>query len=338
MSSWYKEKAPENDIVISSRIRLARNLEKLPFPAKMNAEQRKQLNDAVKDAVTGSVDPLASSLTFIQMDDVPQNEIDAMVERHIISPEFAQNSEGRALLLSHDETVSVMVGEEDHIRIQVLRGGLQPDKAYETAKQLDALLCAKLHFAFDSRLGYLTGCPTNLGTGLRASVMLHLPVLESNNGIAELTNSVAKIGFTVRGMYGEGSKTYASMYQISNQITLGITEQNAIENLKIITMQIVEKERTARENLNCIRLEDLCCRALGVLQNCRLCSSEEMMRLLSSCQLGKSVGILDADIDPISLLIEGQPHMLMKQYGTADAEERDRYRADFLRKSLSKEE
>lgn len=338
MSSWYKEKAPENDIVISSRIRLARNLEKMPFPAKMTPEERRKLNDAVKDAIAGNDDPLLSTLTFISMDDVPQNEIAAMVERHIISPEFAENAAGRALLLSQNESVSVMIGEEDHIRIQVICGGLQPEKAYETAARLDALLCEKLHFAFDSRLGYLTECPTNLGTGLRASVMLHLPVLESNNGISELTNSVAKIGFTVRGMYGEGSKSYASMYQISNQITLGITEQNAIENLKVITMQIVEKERTARENLNRIRLEDICFRALGVLQNCRLCSSEEMMRLLSSCQLGKSMGILTDEIHPVSLLIEGQPHMLMKKYGAADAEERDRYRADFLRESLCKEE
>ena len=338
MSSWYKESAPQSDIVVSSRIRLARNLEKMPFPTKMTAEQRQELNRLVKDAIINSEDELASTLTFIAMDDVPQNEIGAMVERHVISPEFAKNPKGRALILSRDESVSIMIGEEDHIRIQVLCGGLQPEKAYQTAERLDDLLAKKLPFAFDKRLGYLTECPTNLGTGLRASVMLHLPVLESNNAIAQLTDSVAKLGLTVRGMYGEGSKTFASLYQISNQITLGITEKNAIENLKVIAMQIVEKERLARENLNRIRLEDICYRAWGVLQNCRLCSSEEMMRLLSSVQLGKSVGILHTDVVPIALLIEGQPHMLMKQYGASDAEERDRYRADYLRKALCKEE
>ena len=334
MSNWYTVPAPENDIAVSTRIRLARNLEKLPFPARMTDQQRKELNAQVKKAIEESNTPFAKSLKYINMSDVPQNEIAAMVERHVISPEFAANPAERAIILSPDESISVMIGEEDHVRIQVILGGLQLEKAYDLAEQLDSLLFASLHFAYDERIGFLTECPTNLGTGLRASVMLHLPVLNSGGEIRQLTDSVAKIGFKVRGMYGEGTKASASMFQISNQITLGITEKNAIDNLKIVTMQILEKERAARNGLKRIKLEDMCYRALGILQNCRMCSSEEMMNDLSAVQLGVSMGILKTKLPPIQLLIEGQPHMLMKKYGAADADERDIYRAEFLRDSL----
>ena len=281
MSSWYTTHAPEDDIAVSTRIRLARNLSGLPFPARMTPEQRKELNLKVKNAVLQSNTPFAKSLKYIDMADVPQTEIAAMVERHIISPEFAEENADRAIIISADESISIMIGEEDHVRIQVILGGLQLEKAYDTAEQLDSLLYNELHFAFDRSLGFLTECPTNLGTGLRASVMLHLPVTESNGEISSIAETVGKIGFTVRGMYGEGSKASASMYQVSNQITLGISEKNAIDNLKIITAQLIDKERKARNSLNKIKLEDMCFRALGTLQNCRVLSSKEMMDLLS---------------------------------------------------------
>ena len=281
MSSWYTSHAPEDDIAVSTRIRLARNLSGLPFPARMTPEQRKELNLKVKNAVLQSNTPFAKSLKYIDMADVPQTEIAAMVERHIISPEFAEENADRAIIISADESISIMIGEEDHVRIQVILGGLQLEKAYDTAEQLDSLLYNELHFAFDRSLGFLTECPTNLGTGLRASVMLHLPVTESNGEISSIAETVGKIGFTVRGMYGEGSKASASMYQVSNQITLGISEKNAIDNLKIITAQLIDKERKARNSLNKIKLEDMCFRALGTLQNCRVLSSKEMMDLLS---------------------------------------------------------
>lgn len=220
--------------------------------------------------------PFAKSLKYIDMADVPQTEIAAMVERHIISPEFAEENADRAIIISADESISIMIGEEDHVRIQVILGGLQLEKAYDTAEQLDSLLYNELHFAFDRSLGFLTECPTNLGTGLRASVMLHLPVTESNGEISSIAETVGKIGFTVRGMYGEGTKASASMYQVSNQITLGISEKNAIDNLKIITAQLIDKERKARNGLNKIKLEDMCFRALGTLQNSRILSSKEM--------------------------------------------------------------
>lgn len=334
MSSWYTSHAPEDDIAVSTRIRLARNLSGLPFPARMTPEQRKELNLKVKNAVLQSNTPFAKSLKYIDMADVPQTEITAMVERHIISPEFAEENADRAIIISADESISIMIGEEDHVRIQVILGGLQLEKAYDTAEQLDSLLYNELHFAFDRSLGFLTECPTNLGTGLRASVMLHLPVTESNGEISSIAETVGKIGFTVRGMYGEGSKASASMYQVSNQITLGISEKNAIDNLKIITAQLIDKERKARNSLNKIKLEDMCFRALGTLQNCRVLSSKEMMDLLSRIKLGISMGIIKTDVLPIKLFIEGQPNMLMKKYGQLEPEERDIYRAAFMRDAL----
>ena len=334
MSSWYTTHAPEDDIAVSTRIRLARNLSGLPFPARMTPEQRKELNLKVKNAVLQSNTPFAKSLKYIDMADVPQTEIAAMVERHIISPEFAEENADRAIIISADESISIMIGEEDHVRIQVILGGLQLEKAYDTAEQLDSLLYNELHFAFDRSLGFLTECPTNLGTGLRASVMLHLPVTESNGEISSIAETVGKIGFTVRGMYGEGTKASASMYQVSNQITLGISEKNAIDNLKIITAQLIDKERKARNGLNKIKLEDMCFRALGTLQNSRILSSKEMMDLLSRIKLGISMGIIKTDVLPIKLVIEGQPNMLMKKYGQLEPEERDIYRAAFMRDAL----
>ena len=334
MSSWYTTHAPEDDIAVSTRIRLARNLSGLPFPARMTPEQRRELNLKVKNAVLQSNTPFAKSLKYIDMADVPQTEIAAMVERHIISPEFAEENADRAIIISADESISIMIGEEDHVRIQVILGGLQLEKAYDTAEQLDSLLYNELHFAFDRSLGFLTECPTNLGTGLRASVMLHLPVTESNGEISSIAETVGKIGFTVRGMYGEGTKASASMYQVSNQITLGISEKNAIDNLKIITAQLIDRERKARNGLNKIKLEDMCFRALGTLQNSRILSSKEMMDLLSRIKLGISMGIIKTDVLPIKLFIEGQPNMLMKKYGQLEPEERDIYRAAFMRDAL----
>ena len=334
MSSWYTEKAPMDDIAVSSRIRLARNLKGIPFPSKMTGEQRRELNQKVKTAIFESNTPFAESLKYIEMKDIPEIQRFAMVERHIISPEFANNCSDSAIILSGDESISIMIGEEDHLRIQVILGGMQIDKAYDIAEELDNLIFNSLDLAFDQNLGFLTECPTNLGTGLRASVMLHLPALESDREIEGLASNIGKIGFTVRGMYGEGSKSSASLYQISNQITLGISEKNALDNLKIITTQLIEKEKQQRENFNNIKITDLCYRALGILQNARILSSEEMMNLLSRVKLGQSMGIINLEPSPMKILIEAQPYMLMQKYGVMEANERDIYRADMVRELL----
>lgn len=334
--SWYNGKTPQDDIVISTRIRLARNIAGVPFPSRMTPEQRESINESVKNVLIQSNTPFAKSLKFIRMRDIPENERYSMIERHIISPEFANDPENRAVILSDDESISIMLGEEDHIRIQVILGGLQLEKAYDLAEQIDAILCGGLDIAFDQKLGFLTECPTNLGTGLRASVMLHLPVCEATGEIPALSRSVDKIGFTVRGMYGEGSKAVAALYQISNQITLGISEKNAIDNLKIIAMQLVEKERNARDGLNRLKVEDICMRALGILKGARILDSNEMMKYLSEIKLGMGMGIIkDETLMPIKLMIEGQPYMLMRVFGIMEPDERDIYRANMIRNALN---
>ncbi|MBR7133312.1 MAG: protein arginine kinase [Clostridia bacterium] len=333
MGNWYSN-SNEQGIVVSTRIRLARNLSGIPFPSRMTQEQINGLKQKVRNAILESNTPFAKSLKFIEMSAVPKNEISAMVERHIISPEFAAKADNRAIILSDDESISIMIGEEDHIRIQVIKDGLKLEEAYDIAERIDTVLFDKLHFAFDSELGFLTECPTNLGTGLRASVMLHLPVCESAGEIQELGDTVGKIGFTVRGMYGEGSKSSAGLYQISNQVTLGISEKNAIDNLKIITTQLIEKERSAAALLDKVRLEDTVYRALGALKCCRILTTKEMMNLLSRIKLGINMGILDKEINAIKLLVEGQPYMLMKKYGEMSPEERDICRASFVREAL----
>ena len=333
MSSWYMQSAPMDDIVISSRIRLARNLKGIPFPSRMTSEQRKELNKKVRNAICESNTPFAKSLKYIDMCDIPETQRYAMVERHIISPEFATNLDG-AIILSEDESISIMIGEEDHIRIQVILGGLQLNEAYDIAERIDTVLYDSLHFAFHQNLGFLTECPTNLGTGLRASVMLHLPALENEGKIESLASAISKIGFTVRGMYGEGSGISASLYQVSNQITLGLSENDAIDNLKNITTQLIEKENNERNNFNKLQIEDLCYRAIGTLQNARILSSDEMMNLLSRVKLGQSMGILKTGCLPIKILIEAQPFMLMQKYGVMEANERDIHRADMIRKMI----
>lgn len=335
MSRWYIESQSQDGVAVSSRIRLARNLTGLPFPSRMSVEDRRELNERVKNAILNSNSPFAKSLKFINMADIPEIQRYAMVERHIISPEFAANIENSAVVLSEDETISIMIGEEDHIRIQVITAGFDIKKAYDLADSVDTFLCDALGFAFDEKFGYLTECPTNLGTGLRASVMLHLPALEMSGEIGMLIDSISKIGFTVRGMYGEGSKSLASLYQVSNQITLGISEKNALENLKVIASQLIEKEENARNKLNQIELEDICWRALGTLQNARILRSEEMINLISRVRLGKSMGIINKECEPIKILIEAQPFMLMQTNGTMDAIDRDISRAMTVRENLA---
>lgn len=334
MSSWYKTSATNGDIVVSTRIRLARNLSGLPFPIRMSENERKDLNERVKVAIKESDNELLKSLKFINVSDIPHIELMAMVERHIISPEFANSKNERAIILSEDENISIMVGEEDHIRIQVISGGLELKKCYEIAEEIDNILCEKLNFAFDDDLGFLTECPTNLGTGLRASVMLHLPITEASGKIPQLADNISKIGFTVRGIYGEGSKSVASMYQLSNQITLGMDENGLMENLINILNRLIDTENEYRKNLDKLATEDSCFRALGILQNSRILSSEEMMNLISRIKLGIDMGIINTEVSPTKMFIEGQPYMLMRKYGSLEPRDRDIYRAKLIREEF----
>lgn len=337
MLSWYKTINPDNDIVVSSRIRLARNIKGVPFPKRMNDTQKNETLGVIKNLLDGVLLEEVGRLKYIDIKDVTEEDLFAMVERHVISPDFAKKSGPRGLVISENETVSIMLLEEDHIRIQVLLGGSNAQKAYEIAQKVEGLLSSGLTLAFDNQLGYLTECPTNLGTGLRASVMLHLPILENVGSLSSLADSVSKIGLTVRGMYGEGSKSHACLYQLSNQVTLGISEQAAIENLIAITNQIVSKEQSARKELETISLEDGVYRALGTLKYARKINSEEMMQLLSHLKLGISMGIIK-DIPaelPMTLLVENQANTLQKKHGRMTPDDRDIIRANVIRESLA---
>jgi protein arginine kinase len=235
---WYHSAGKNGDIVVSTRIRLARNLKDYSFPSRMTKEQLACVNRAVQDALKDQ-----KEFRFIEMDSLDRAGRLALAERHLISPEFAERKGGYAIFLNEDESVCIMLCEEDHLRIQVMAAGLALNEAYEAADRLDTLLDSRLHFAFDEKLGFLTECPTNLGTGMRASVMLHLPALEAANGIDALNKAVGKIGLTLRGTFGEGSSAAGSLYQLSNQITLGIDEKSAIENLAAVASQVIEQEK-----------------------------------------------------------------------------------------------
>lgn len=335
MANWYNVIGPEGDVIVSSRVRLARNIAGFEFCNKLTAEKRAEINRLVKNALESINDPVAKNLKFIEMDNVPEAEVYAMVERHVISPAFAENRAGRAIVLSGDESVSIMICEEDHLRIQVLSAGLDLQNAYNIAERLDTLLCERLHFSYHNTLGYLTECPTNIGTGLRASVMLHLPMLEFSGVMPQLSESVSKIGFTVRGLYGEGSKSGAGLYQLSNQITLGITENDAISNLQNVAMQFVSRELNERENADKTYLEDNIFRAYGILKNARIISGKEAMELLSLIKLGSAMGIIDIEKSlPMALIVEIQPNSLISKFGVREASERDYKRAEVIREKL----
>ncbi len=332
---WYQQSGTDGDVVVSTRVRLARNLTHMPFPAGMTAEQREEVIGRIFEAFPSDG---SGAFSCIRMTALSEWEALSMVERHLISPNFTAHPEGEALLLSPDESVSVMIGEEDHVRIQAMHAGFALDEAFTASNCWDDFLDARLHFAFDDRLGYLTQCPTNLGTGMRASVMLHLPALQEKGVIQQLANTVSKLGLTIRGMYGEGSRSEGAMYQLSNQVTLGITEQEAIENLKSIVAQIVKEERGYREQLRATpALEDRVYRSLGILQNARLLSGKEFMSLISHVRMGAAMNILTSvDLNRIShLMIEAQPAALMQQAGCElEPAERDKRRAALVRERL----
>lgn len=244
MRGWFDKKGEQSDVVVSTRVRLARNLSDTPFPANWNDETAKAVIEKIKAAAADT----PHSFEFLNLDNAPDLNKQALVEEHVMSREML-SGKNKALLLSGDGCVSVMIGEEDDIRLQVIAPGLDLDGVYKTADALDDMLGETLDYAFDEQFGFLTRCPTNVGTGMRASVMLHLPALELAGRMNQLAGEVGKLGLTIRGLYGEGSDSKGSLYQLSNQITLGISEAQTLEKLKNITMQIIETERGMRKRL-----------------------------------------------------------------------------------------
>ena len=339
-AKWYEKAGSCGDVVVSTRVRLARNLKQYPFPARASASQREAVERQVKDALLSGNSIRSKEFRFVPVENTTQEEAVSLVERHIVSPEFIADRRGKAVLISADESISIMVNEEDHLRIQVLREGFSLKEAAETADRIDTLLSENLDFAFDPELGYLTQCPTNLGTGLRASVMLHLPGLTESGAMPRIASNLSKLGLTIRGTYGEGSKSIGALYQLSNQITLGLSENEAIENLRSITVQLMEEERKARAQMSEeIAWQDKIDRAAGVLKSARVLSSSEFMELLSYIRLGLSTGVLQGVTtqELNALMVNAQPATLMARAGKQlDETQRDVLRADMAREVCAK--
>ena len=331
-----------SDVVISTRIRFARNLKDYPFPCRMNTEKKCRVATTVKEAALGGHSAISDRFRYIQMSELTQEEAVSLVERHLVSPEFISDREGRGLLLLDDESVSIMINEEDHIRIQVIRPNMDLDGAYDLADKVDTLFDEQLNFAFNDKLGYLTQCPTNIGTGMRASLMLHLPALRESGAMSKISSSLAKLGLVIRGMYGEGSDSKGSVYQLSNQVTLGISEKEAINNLRDIAIQLIAQERAAREAMSAEdEVLDNIYRAFGILRYAKLLSNDECMKLLSYLRFGIEIGIFDnIDFDTVNnLMVEVQPATLMKNIGKKlTARERDRIRAEVVRTALMRKQ
>ena len=328
-----------SNVVMQTRIRLARNLKKYPFPCRLNTAGKSEVAEEIIKAVKNSNSPLARELDVLYVKDLTEPQRISLVESHLASPEFMSNSAGRALILSKDRAMSIMLNEEDHIRLQILSKGFELEKAYDIADKLDTLLDENLDFAFDEKLGYLTQCPTNLGTGMRASVMLHLPALKSSKAIGRIAGNLSKLGLTIRGAYGEGTERQGAMYQLSNQVTLGISEKSAIENLKNIAEQLVNQELQAQKRMcQSIETQDSIFRSLGILKTAKLITCKEALELLSNVRFGISSGVItDISVDTIDILInEIQPAtMIVNKNEQISPRDRDILRAEILNNKLN---
>ena len=324
-----------SEAVVSTRVRLARNLRDFPFPIRLSDEQARQVADKVGEALAQS----GIHFNRIDLSSASGAMRVSLLERHLISPDFVKAKEGRAVFLSDDNSVSVMVNEEDHIRLQVILDGFEPDEAYRRADSLDDILSRRLTYAFSDRLGSLTQCPTNLGTGMRASVMLHLPALDMSGAVHRIGANLSKLGLTIRGLYGESTKPVGAFFQLSNQVTLGISEKAAIDNLRNITTQLIAQEMKARESiLGNIEVEDKIARALGTLKSALIMDHSEAMSLLSLVRLGvssKKLNTLSTDsID--KLIVEIQPASIMTRFGEdMEPGERDIKRAEMIRERFN---
>ncbi|MBM4105352.1 MAG: protein arginine kinase [Phycisphaerae bacterium] len=293
---WLDAGSPDGDVVISSRVRLARNLSGFPFPRRATAPQAREVIEAVRRAAWP--DDLASGLIWVGMNDASAHERDLLVERHLISRQFAQNEAPRSVAVSADESLSVMVNEEDHLRMQVLLPGFRLVEAYQRVRRLDEQLEESLDIAAHPRWGYLTACPTNVGCGIRLSVMLHLPGLRITNEIERVRRAAKDLHLAVRGFYGEGSESAGDFYQVSNQVTLGISEDDLLaEFAERVVPEVVAYERESRRLLaerNATLLDDRVFRSLGVLRSARMLGLEESMKLLSRLRMGLCLRRLDA--------------------------------------------
>lgn len=323
-----------NDIVITSRIRLARNLKNYKFPIYMTESESNSVINEIYNAVSKHEN---YKLTYMKdLSDVKKN---SLIENHIISPALANKRNEGAFLLSPDGKTSVMINEEDHIRIQTIEDGLSLKECWKLSNEVDDIIEESVDYAFDRELGYITACPTNIGTGMRASVMLHLPALSITNQIDKLLYGVSQLGVAVRGVYGEGTKSIGHLYQISNQGTLGASEETLIDKINQIVMQIIDKEKNTREHLmknNYDDLEDDFYRAYGLLTNARKMTVDEAMKLLSLIKLGSEMGItpMVKGKNIYQLMIWIQPNNISTIDAELSPKDRDKKRAELIRREL----
>lgn len=340
MQKWYEAEVEDSDVVISSRIRLARNLNKYCFCDKLTEDDAKKM----VQEIMGVKDYLSSGVTESFHGYLPNEmaELDksSMVEWHMISPSFAEKKQNTGLIVSEDESLSILINDEDHIRIQSINGGLNMDRAFRRADALDDVLSEKFDFAFDEKFGYLTTSPTNVGTGLRASYMLFLPALTMAGKIQKLADEIGKYGIQIRGIYGDGTKSFGNIYTISNQKTLGCQESEILENLTQIVKQAISQERKRREYLitvNSEELEDKVYRSYGILKYAKKVNTVDAMTLLAQLKFGVDTNLikLRQDTNLFQMIMEIQPASLQKISGKSmGSTERDHYRAEYINHKL----
>lgn len=336
---WLIGDAPERDIVLSSRVRLARNLEGRNFTHVNSDDELRSMGAEI----TGAASDLAGlqPVSMWTMEQLNELERRFLLERHLISVDLVRNLVGRMLLVSDDEAAGIMVNEEDHVRLQTFASGLAPQKALERALGLADELDARIDFAFDEKLGFLTACPTNVGTGMRASILLHLPGLAHTGDMDRVLNSLRRLNYTVRGFYGEGSGVIGALFQVSNSVTLGRSETGIVEDLLRHTRKVIDCERQAREALRSRGLpvlEDRVWRAYGVLTHSRLLSTKEAFERLSDVRLGTSLGLLpgvDESVLNMLLINIQSAHLQIAAGRTLDTPERDETRARYVREQLT---
>lgn len=343
ISPWMRENGPDNDIVLSSRIRLARNFANTPFPTIAEAKELNKIHDFFKQVYQHQSFRHYENLQFISISELSDIEKRVLVEKHLISPHLAQHDQSAGALISKNEQVSVMINEEDHIRIQLYYPGFQVSKALEEAFLFDDWLEEKIDYAYDQSRGYLTSCPTNVGTGMRASVMIHLPALVMTKQINRMIPVINQFGFVVRGIYGEGSGVIGNTFQISNQITLGKSEADIVEDLKSVVNQLIEQERRSRQWLfeqSTITLENKIYRSYGVLKYSRIIESKEAATCLSDVRLGIDLGLIKNVSRNVlnELMVLTQPGFL-QHYAqkVLTPDERDILRASLIRERIQLE-
>lgn len=338
MAKWIEGKAPDEDVVVSTRIRMARNLRNYRFPQRMSIQEAENLTQEVLNVMKDL--PNGVNYKFYKINSLSPVERISYIEEHLISPGLINRPDYSSFLLKDDENATIMINEEDHLRIQVLYPGLNFEKAWKSINEIDNFLESRLDYAYHDEFGYLTACPTNVGTGIRASAMVHIPALSIIGHVDGLIRGFQQIGLTVRGLYGEGTKAYGNLYQISNQMTLGEEEEEIIKRLKGVIYQTICKERDVRESLLTKRkyeIEDRIFRSYGILKYSRKISSKEAMQHLSNVRLGIEMGIIkDIGFKEIEKIIIGiQPGSIQKFANKElDNEERDILRAEFIRESL----